>query len=426
MDYTVYENGEDCLRQIIEKAVTPTEVKAYIRVTTYDERTCAIWDRAVEKLRNAGNSLSSRILAYVLLMRYVHLVVAVKRHPKFDSDASKMMKAEFKKRAEQALDRIGKLKPLLIKSLDDEIRLAKERKLAAEIEEEVEALEESMPVPVPVASAPPLAPPEDSDAAQSEPATDMKQDPDAPAPKALPRWRFLKDPHGNTFKPPPRENPQEPQVSQVPGFQPVYTQMIAGSISQGDLGEVGKTACVCICLNFIASLLSSSGNLPSNTEELDTLVQLGVEIHVAWHKRKGTNVVENRAFDEMLPAIEYITLEAGNIEFGQVVSSSNPNEGLKAICKKTLSKAGKRFYLLTLRGLTAAIVTEPNGEGYLYFDSHKRHPQTGMVDGDGKAVQILFATVENLIDYLMELHKGCTDYFELVNIRKGIPRYNPR
>ena len=62
---------------------------------------------------------------------------------------------------------------------------------------------------------------------------------------------------------------------------------------------------------------------------------------------------------EMLPAIEYITLEAGNIEFGQVVSSSNPNEGLKAICKKTLSKAGKRFYLLTLRGLTAAIVTEP-------------------------------------------------------------------
>ena len=49
-----------------------------------------------------------------------------------------------------------------------------------------------------------------------------------------------------------------------------------------------------------------------------------------------------------------------------------------------------------------------------------------MVDGDGKAVQIMFATVENLIDYLMELHKGCTDYFELVNIVKGIPRYNPR
>ncbi|XP_046544285.1 uncharacterized protein LOC124254487 [Haliotis rubra] len=178
---------------------------------------------------------------------------------------------------------------------------------------------------------------------------------------------------------------------------------VMGNFNQGTVaGIVGPsenagTQCTSMAYTaVVASAFLPVGIWSRNT--LDTILQLGDQLHEQILTNMGNNAPQNRflAFDELphkprIGAFRWpVKCAFGPEHQGVISANGDHNSEIERYLKETFGE-GYSGCLMTFDGMTSAVL-QNNDETYSVFDSHGRNIM-GMIDGEGQASLLRFTSL---------------------------------
>jgi len=146
-----FKDGNEFVSNLVESYCPPYPVSSTIRLETYYRKAHLLFHQALDVVKQ-GNEAN----AYVELMRYANLVVALSAHNNYNSKQYEKDKNLNKRRLKNAITKLEELKPRLVNAYNAEIEKERLRQEAADLDavddhddEQLDDEEEQEPEPEP-------------------------------------------------------------------------------------------------------------------------------------------------------------------------------------------------------------------------------------------------------------------------------------